>query len=572
MDQINNAAFLSAATRNRSSSATPMRTPNRPIPHADMGGPLTSEKERMPLDDKKFLQTQASRITEYLHEVEDLLGKDFFSRGGLKSMSTKQFVVIFSHFLKFIAGNRLSIGTAYVDDVVSVLGQIGYPYTINKSWLKTPNAPHSFNNVVILFGWMLDFVPRPDFVEDFENEYLVVPEDLPDKEFALKFMSSAKEGFSLWNNSKNEEFNNLKEETSNIFIRKRNQGESLEQVHAEIKQVASDLKELDRSKSRSKYKEEASSFENECNQLEGKVRLNEVCVSKSVKTCEDNEKHILRLEEQSEHKQGQIIETQRRIECIEGTVKTQRMSTAERAELITHIQYLKQLLESKKKTVFELQDKDACNQVAHSRLVKQTIDAVAAFNNYVQKIFSDQSDLLDCDIEELCIDQNSEMSIEEQIERILPLLEKAKGSSFQQIKSYTQEISDLEHALKKVVYEHDTLLEEQLRSTQSKCEEYSKTIEKLDVEIVNKTACHTREAEELTHALEKQTVLNSSLREKINFQNEELTRLAKENELMFAETTEKMEAYLQAKKRNVHLLEEGVKYLEDANLKLKDIS
>jgi hypothetical protein len=117
-------------------------------------------------------------------------------RNGIKSMSTKQFVVVIIHFIKLIAGNRCHIAAEnYVDSVSAALADLEYPYTVNKSWLKTPNAPHSYNQLVVLFSWLLGFVQEENFIEEFESaNNMVVGDSFPDIESLKSFMTSTKEG------------------------------------------------------------------------------------------------------------------------------------------------------------------------------------------------------------------------------------------------------------------------------------------------------------------------------------------------------------------------------------------
>jgi hypothetical protein len=111
-------------------------------------------------------------------------------------MSTKQFVVVIIHFIKLIAGNRCHIAAEnYVDSVSAALADLEYPYTVNKSWLKTPNAPHSYNQLVVLFSWLLGFVQEENFIEEFESaNNMVVGDSFPDIESLKSFMTSTKEG------------------------------------------------------------------------------------------------------------------------------------------------------------------------------------------------------------------------------------------------------------------------------------------------------------------------------------------------------------------------------------------
>lgn len=145
---------------NRSNSATPAnRTPLKGNENSAI--PSTVEKEKPPLENREWMMAQCERILDYLETVHDL-PKEFVERRNLKAMSTKQFLVIMNHLFRQIGGSRYKLGTNFIEDIIKTMAELEYPYTINKSMLKTPNVPHSINHVIVLIGWLVQLAPRVD--------------------------------------------------------------------------------------------------------------------------------------------------------------------------------------------------------------------------------------------------------------------------------------------------------------------------------------------------------------------------------------------------------------------------
>lgn len=196
----NRVSAVRASTANRV-PATPMRTPSR-TPNKSTGTKdrmtvvqMTAEKEKAPIEDRDYIHMKTNQI---LHELSKQDRFNELVQKGLKSMTLKTFIAILEYFLEPIYGTvPKDFQANYVDFLYNLLIQLEYPYNINKSSLKTPNAPHCLNNIIILLGWLADFSRTDD-----ENIQYTNTEELPDLESMNIFMEQTSEAYKLFNDEK----------------------------------------------------------------------------------------------------------------------------------------------------------------------------------------------------------------------------------------------------------------------------------------------------------------------------------------------------------------------------------
>lgn len=129
----------------RSSSITNLRTP-RPTPGMRSPGirtpstiGLTSNSEQA----RRHANDNTQKVMEMIQ-----LNRAFFNRlnignGGLKSMTSNQFIEIISFFMVKIAGKNLlskSCPNNHENVIMTFIQALKYPYLVNKACFKTPGA------------------------------------------------------------------------------------------------------------------------------------------------------------------------------------------------------------------------------------------------------------------------------------------------------------------------------------------------------------------------------------------------------------------------------------------------
>lgn len=132
----------------RSSSVSNLRTPRRTLvvssrspanrtPSIVTG--LTSNSEQY----RRLATENTNKVMEIIQ-----LNRSFFSRlnlgnGGLKSMTPNHLIEIISFFMLKVAGKNLlskSRPNNHEDVILTFIQALKYPYTVNKTCFKTPNA------------------------------------------------------------------------------------------------------------------------------------------------------------------------------------------------------------------------------------------------------------------------------------------------------------------------------------------------------------------------------------------------------------------------------------------------
>lgn len=121
-------------------------------------------------------------------------------------MTSKQFMQLLEYFFKSITGRELQAlagkGDLY-DGIIRVLKNMDCPFMINKSMLRTPNTPHTFDQMIVLLLWLGDFTSPYDDNPGASSKYMH-DEDLPSHAYTEIFSRAAMDGFQLWNRESDE--------------------------------------------------------------------------------------------------------------------------------------------------------------------------------------------------------------------------------------------------------------------------------------------------------------------------------------------------------------------------------
>ncbi|XP_017859132.1 PREDICTED: uncharacterized protein LOC108611161 [Drosophila arizonae] len=105
---------------------------------------------------KEILMQMETRIVSYLRNLKDF---QTMVKPGLQKVSLNDFMHILSHLIRF-TGIRLKPFDRdnQIEQSILAMRQLKYPYKVNKSWMLVPSA--SFQNVLLMFDFLLDFAPQ----------------------------------------------------------------------------------------------------------------------------------------------------------------------------------------------------------------------------------------------------------------------------------------------------------------------------------------------------------------------------------------------------------------------------
>uniref|UniRef100_A0A336KMM2 Kinetochore protein NDC80 n=1 Tax=Culicoides sonorensis TaxID=179676 RepID=A0A336KMM2_CULSO len=376
---------VSTAKKVRSLSQTPLQfqTPTTPGNLTPLSNSyLQSADKRGPIEDKLFIHQEAARITNFAicHNLPGF-GKDT----KLRDVTCKQFTGLVEYMLEALMGNRQPLSG--IDNIVKALHTLDYPYTINKSWLKTPTAGHVFNHVVLMLGWLLNLVDPPLMpggeteLDDFECiNNLVHDAEFPTIIYQKHFMTKARNGFKLWDLQKDDEFSALNQELVDLYISQTTHGtiKNLKQLDNEIVALETELKKLQTvPEPSSELTEHHDQLEKELRDLkralEGKQQIIQQLKQTLAtdKSIYENEKKILKQREAE-------------IERLRSQIQTQSMSKDDLKQLIQENHILRQTIETEMKNIEKIEDENSSAPIEISRLVKTKVQKVNELN---QKLF-----------------------------------------------------------------------------------------------------------------------------------------------------------------------------------------
>ncbi|KAG5677251.1 hypothetical protein PVAND_007023 [Polypedilum vanderplanki] len=356
-------------------SATPMRTPARTPNRSsskDRGTivPMTAEKEKAPVDDREYLCTVTNFILEDLSKIE--IFKELTHKG-LKSMTLKNFIMILRHYIQYICNVPNDFMTNYIDFVYNLLIQLEYPYNINKSSLKTPNAPHCFNNIIVLLGWLAEFSKCDD-----EDVQYKTTEELPDNQIIQKLMNSTKHAYSLFNEAKSTD--DIENKIMNFYLE--SQVGPCSDVESEIKRLKFEIEQLQKDIKPVSLSNELKEKQELSDQLNDQIKLRNGNINVLNRKIANLRADYALRREAEEHSAHEL-------QTLQFKLKNQQMSVENRQDLLIEITQLKSALASKRNATMELSESSAEREIVLSNIISKKFSLIDRLNNLLYKLSSD---------------------------------------------------------------------------------------------------------------------------------------------------------------------------------------
>lgn len=179
--------------------------------------------------------------------------EEFYNRlnlnNGLKSMSAKQFLDIIVHFIGIISGKVINIhrSNECETEILKFIKSLNYPSPVNKSWLKTPTAPHAYHECVALLAWMSDLIGE-HYIDANINAFYSneCDADFPNVEYTKLFSKEIQNGFQLWNRQHDEGYKKWKEDLveEHLIARMKNRIRNIDELYDLTKNMRIDIDKL----------------------------------------------------------------------------------------------------------------------------------------------------------------------------------------------------------------------------------------------------------------------------------------------------------------------------------------
>lgn len=300
---------------------------------------------------------------------------------GLKSMTAKQFLQIITYFMQMIGGKLATSNKEYQTDplngILKFLKTLNCPYMVTKSAMKTPNAPHTFDQLVTLMMWLAEFAGIDD-TELVPDESYLRDEELPNIEMTATFSREMETGFGLWNKQNDDEFGQLQDRLVDAFIMAKTNGHvksvaELEQATETSKQTIEQLSKTPCTVANEQQFEAMQSQYLKYEEIEH--NLNRTIVRK----CDQLAAIELKWNDRNEV----VHRKETRIANIQKKIDVQTKNITEFKQLLEKLTILRVSLDERKTEIKTVQDLNTANEIRSARLLSQKSKAVIDYNVHI---------------------------------------------------------------------------------------------------------------------------------------------------------------------------------------------
>ncbi|XP_013108434.2 putative leucine-rich repeat-containing protein DDB_G0290503 [Stomoxys calcitrans] len=518
------------------------------------GGPLHN--------DKKWVQEQTQRITEYLMNQSTIggLSTDFLQKG-LRQMSIKHFVAIVNFFLNHIWGKRFVVGSNHVEDIMQILQKLQYPHPVSKSWLKTPNTQHSFGNVIVLLDYLMEFVPpysdadvEPQSIEHFElqepHEQMNgsrISEDLiqiPDLEFQRELLLNTEEGFMLWDTQMEEEFTALQQETCNLLIKKMCNFPDVAAIRAEVEKLNKKLKSLQDFRPKE---------DKDLQKLHEKLVEEFKFLSEDLLLIKEEHQNINRQQRQLSREKmevsGEVAAMEQEVATLQDKINRQLCTVEQRNQLMAEHNHLEQLLAVENRTLRDLESRNHNQQIVYARVIKKLTDDVESLNAFMREIaFSDVPEVQKIPTEKLQLPLKPE---EQHLQKLIPLLIHIKEATQSTISAKKKQAMAIQQNAQELMDEIDTKLETKLTSLRLQHAQAAQNFDMFCQKLKKQIASLNLKTQQLENQMNTVEKSLEELQQAIEEKRNQIDILREQNEVTMQQAEDRHEKHLE--KRRTYL-------------------
>ncbi|XP_050522455.1 kinetochore protein NDC80 homolog isoform X2 [Daktulosphaira vitifoliae] len=146
-------------------------------------GVVKNRKEVRPLTDKDFLQSAIQKIQNYFLTTPN--ASHILNNGNMRPMTTTMFTDMCEFLLHKLDRNQTLNKTKYMEELPKIMKKYYYKGKVDKSWLITVNASHSFPQVVGLLLWLVELCETQNRFNVMETLYpsILDPDEIEDEDY-----------------------------------------------------------------------------------------------------------------------------------------------------------------------------------------------------------------------------------------------------------------------------------------------------------------------------------------------------------------------------------------------------
>lgn len=362
--------YLSTPSR-FSTMSTPLRGRSPAVRHSMMP----------PDSSRKSKHENIIKLQEILQRDEIFYADLNLKNGGLKSMTVNQFYMIMRHFVRLICGKELETfitGGDPINGILNFMEQVQYPFAVSKSMLKTPNAPHTFDQIIVMLLWLgsVSSVSTIAADDSLLDKYLFVKdEQFPNEEYTVLFSKAIQEGYQLWNNESDEHATFIDHLTDRLLAAKLNHKvESAAELQVLTENLEIKSKEL---ANNPVQLNNLHQFE----QLESKYVEYETMEHDLVNKLKEKRDRLAAVQVNWNDKRTKVQQSQSKIHTLANQIQQQKYSIADYKKLAEQMTVLKTAVATVQNEIKLVRDEESIQQITRARLLKKVSEAIIKIND-----------------------------------------------------------------------------------------------------------------------------------------------------------------------------------------------
>lgn len=426
--------------------------------------------------------------------------------------------------------------------------------------IKTPNAPHTFDQIVILLLWLSDFLHAgTDSLEQEmdSNLFFSHDEELPNQDYSIYFSKAMMNGFQLWN-KESDEFIALQNDSVDKFVCSslNNKIESVDKLIEKTVQLKERTKELKKLPTTIPNEQYVEKLETEF--MKHQTHEQKLCEELKVK-----QDRLVSVNVLWEEKMKKFHSKEQAVNDLKETIKKQVKNINEYKELAFQITQLKAILSATETEANKLRTNEETIMIERARLLQQSSTAIPLLNEHINRIATIIKN------SNVKINPNALASLTINLEGIELKHLHEVNAVFKKIeikvKEYTNktqlDVERLKNELVKLTNEKDILVNdlEKLKIKYKKCTSDEQIIDKM---LKMKAKKHENFVADMNQKSKENQTKYETLQTEINTSKERIKQIELEIDEKMNQFEKHTMAVIQAKREAIENLQETDKILD----------